>query len=100
MRVVLAVLITAVLGAVVALSLNACKKLDNPEELERQADVTGPAVEAFPDGKQVVRGCIWYYASAMSSDGGGTRDVLAFCDDGRVCVQDDDTWKCVQFVSR
>lgn len=85
----------AALATAVCLGLAQCKRDDGTGAIDG-ADVSG---EKSPDGKQMVRGCIWYYASASSSDGGGTKDVLAFCDDGRVCVQSDGSgaWRCVQF---
>lgn len=51
------------------------------------------AGEAASDGKVLVTGCVWYYSTSGSEC--STKDVLAFCDDGRVCVRSNGDWKCV-----
>lgn len=56
--------------------------------------------EGATDGKKMVQGCVWYYAASGGEC--STKNILAFCDDGRVCVSDErnpsqNDWKCVQF---
>lgn len=73
---------------------------DRPTELTDHAGYGG---EGSTDGKRMVVGCIWYYATGGTE--ANTKNVLAFCDDGRVCVSDDTSpaagdWKCVQLVPR